>query len=153
MEEVVWSLSPKNDSLSSLISRIEDAAADLCFQNNIYLEFSSDLTEQTRTISESERKNVYLIFKEFLNNSIKHAEPSKIELSFKKNNNKLIMKISDDGKGFDIESIKNKSFGGNGLNNFKKRAELINAEMYFESKPGKGTTIEIKLAQMSHSIK
>ncbi len=151
MEEVVWSLSPKNNSLSSLISRIEDMAAEICYQNSILLEFNKSVEDADESIDEAVRKNIYLIFKEFINNSVKHSEASKIKLSFSGSHQTLKMKISDNGKGFDFQNIKSKSVGGNGLTNIRKRAELLNAEISFASVPGEGTFLEIELTQMSHS--
>ena len=150
MEEVVWSLSPKNNSLASLMSRMEDVGAEICYQNSIVFEFTKSVEDSNETITEDIRKNTYLIFKEFINNSVKHSGASKIKLDFSGNLRSFSMKISDNGRGFDLNNAVAKTVGGNGLENIRKRAELMNAGISFFSIPDQGTFLEISLTQMGH---
>lgn len=87
------------------------------------------------------------IFQEACNNIIKHAEADRIDLDLIYKNNHLLMKITDNGKGFDVAAAKNKKEirRMSGLKNFETRAKLINAELSIISFPTKGTTINIRI--------
>ncbi|MCG7860231.1 ATP-binding protein, partial [Flavihumibacter sediminis] len=79
-----------------------------------------------------QRKNLYLIFKEAVNNAVKYSEASNLEIEIKRNGNKVVMEIRDDGKGFDqgtVGSSNRVSLSGNGLNNMKNRARELNGEI------------------------
>lgn len=90
-----------------------------------------------------ETKTVILrITQEFLQNSIKHAGSNKITANIIKLDQKLQIMLSDDGKGFDVESSIGKGFG---LMNMKKRIELIGGSYHMQSEPGKGTTLTIEI--------
>jgi signal transduction histidine kinase len=81
-----------------------------------------------------------MIIKESINNSIKYAECSVIELLIKNNGGKLSISISDDGKGFD----KNETTSGYGLRNMKHRAGEIGYHAEINSSPGNGTLIYLE---------
>ena len=84
-----------------------------------------------------QRKNLYLIFKEALNNAAKYSGTEKIAVSIKEENKKLLFTLQDFGKGFDASSIKK----GNGLDNMQNRAKELNGELDIASATGEGTTI------------
>ncbi|MCF8379535.1 MAG: PAS domain S-box protein [Bacteroidales bacterium] len=81
---------------------------------------------------------------ELINNSIKHANANKISISFKHNLEILKVCISDDGRGFDLSTIKN-SETGFGLMNIESRIQKIGGEYLYNSIPGKGTKAEITI--------
>ena len=77
-------------------------------------------------------------------NALKYAEASEINIFIQQNGNQLAIKISDNGKGFDFQKEKNKSFG---LQNIQSRITAINATINLETAIEKGTvyTIQIEL--------
>jgi signal transduction histidine kinase len=87
--------------------------------------------------------NVFRIIQEFSNNSIKHANCSNITCKLKVNlNNKtLIIELIDNGIGFDFEQVKY----GFGIQNMKKRANLMNAKISITSKVGSGSKLKLYL--------
>jgi len=145
MEEVVWALSPRHDSLGALVTRLEETAAEACFQAGLRLEFSADILDAEEKIGEKIRKNVYLVFKETVSNSIRHSGAETISCRIAGSSETLELEISDDGKGFDPEAASRRSIGGNGLGNIRKRAGILGAELTLRSEPGKGTTLRLKL--------
>ena len=82
----------------------------------------------------------FRIFQEFVSNTIKHAKATDLKTNLKYLDKELIMSISDNGKGFELE--KNKSMGI-GLLNIKNRAELIKAEAQIESEIDGGTSLTL----------
>jgi signal transduction histidine kinase len=86
-----------------------------------------------------QRRNLYLIFKEALNNAVKYSQCTQIDLILNLKNRFLKLELIDNGKGFDLENIKR----GNGLNNLEKRAKEINGQIDIKSEPGKGTRVNL----------
>ncbi len=85
---------------------------------------------------------LYRMVQELLNNALKHSEAKEITIHANLDrNNRFILTISDDGKGFDVaEKLKDMDDTGNGLLNLQERAKVINASIEFQSLPGKGST-------------
>ena len=77
---------------------------------------------------------------EFFSNTVKYSEAKNLSVKLNYLEDKLIIVASDDGKGFDIETVQK----GSGLLNMKSRAKLINTEYSLNSKVGKGVTLELK---------
>ncbi len=90
------------------------------------------------------KKNVLLrITQEFMQNSLKHARCSNINIQLKSSPETfLVLKIKDDGVGFDYAKL---AADGIGLKNMKKRTEIIGGEFNLESKPNFGTMLTITL--------
>ena len=105
--------------------------------NKINIDFLSE------GINENLEQNVQLILfrviSELINNTLKHANANKILISIKEENKKIIIKISDNGSGFN----KNFAIVSNGLNNMQKRIEEIGGTFNLESEINNGTTISI----------
>lgn len=87
--------------------------------------------------------NIYRIIQEFINNSLKHSQFSKLELNISQKENSIFIFIKDNGKGFDMESTTK----GNGIFNIKTRLHALNSSYKFESKFGKGTKLEFTINQ------
>ncbi|WP_035804490.1 sensor histidine kinase [Lunatimonas lonarensis] len=95
-------------------------------------------------VLQDDNKKLILIrlVQECLNNSIKHAEPSLIEIHVAEQEGTLHLEISDDGKGFDLT----KASSGLGLRNLQSRMEAIAGSLSLDSTPGLGTRIHMSLA-------
>lgn len=89
------------------------------------------------------KKHLLAITEEVMQNVIKHAQATHVSIEIKKTKDTIHLIISDDGKGFKTKRRRK----GIGLDNMKRRAEQINAKLNIKSKPGKGTTIVIKLKE------
>jgi signal transduction histidine kinase len=88
-----------------------------------------------------EKRDLFLVFKEAINNIAKYANATLVKTKLSLNNNKLILYIEDNGEGFDIENAD----GGNGLNNMQKRAEALNAKFKIASMFNSGTTVTLEM--------
>jgi signal transduction histidine kinase len=86
--------------------------------------------------------NVYRVMQEAINNALKYANPNQIAIDVTKIDDKVSVKISDNGVGFDLKTIEK----GNGLNNMQKRIESIGGVFSMQSEVGTGTTISILLS-------
>ncbi|GBD91430.1 sensor histidine kinase LiaS [bacterium BMS3Abin04] len=132
MSDVIWSIDSRNDTMESLVDRIQNFAQSFVEQKDISLEFVNQITDMKKSLKIDFRQNVMMIAKEAINNSIKYSDCSKIKIVLSYKNNLFEMIISDNGKGIDFENIKR----GNGLKNMKMRADLIDAEIEFINKEG-----------------
>ena len=117
-------------------------AYELLGAKKIEFRFVADSSVANMKLSMEARRNLYLIFKEATNNLVKYSEASKAMFSIKGEQGKLVMMITDNGKGFDS----NKETEGNGLKNMRKRASEMGAVLLIDSIPGNGTTIKLEMA-------
>jgi signal transduction histidine kinase len=108
---------------------------------NISLTFDNQIVSNKNLFTMEQRKNAYLIFKESINNIVKHAQASKTDVKIWSENNQIMIRIEDDGIGFDT----NENFEGNGLQNFEQRAEECDMTIKIDSEMGKGTTILLSI--------
>jgi signal transduction histidine kinase len=79
-----------------------------------------------------------------VNNAVKHSGASTLSIDLSANHEKLIIKIVDNGKGFNAEKIKKES-AGFGLKNLLSRVDILKGDLYLASEPGKGTTYTIEI--------
>lgn len=140
MSDMVWSINPRNDSMSKTIIRMREFFTELFELKNIEYNFIENVQEGL-TLSVDQRKNIFLIFKEGINNAAKYSDASLVEVSLLQDDAVLILKIKDNGRGFDKNAITK----GNGLWNLRERAKEINGIFTVTTTPGQGTTIELKL--------
>jgi len=90
---------------------------------------------------------IYRIIQESFNNISKYAESTEVSLDLYRKDNKVFVRVKDNGKGFEIDNIsKNKKAGtGFGLINMKERAELVGGKAEINSKPGEGTELLLEI--------
>ncbi len=90
---------------------------------------------------------LYRMIQEILNNILKHADASEITIDMRYTSSEFILKIKDNGKGFNLEASEARSINdsGSGLKNLQKRAQLVGATIQIHSQPQEGTTILIIL--------
>ena len=86
-------------------------------------------------------RQVYLIFKEAINNAARHSGASQVDVLLDRADNRLTLRVTDDGRGFDA-SAEN---GGNGLTNMRKRAATLGGRLEFSSACGQGATVALSL--------
>jgi signal transduction histidine kinase len=141
LNDIVWLINPGQDSLQKLMQRLEDYAIQIAAVKNIRVKSNLNGYNTENILPAQTRRNIYLLFKEAINNAVKYSEASMLELAIHQNSSLLEIKISDDGKGFDIDTIKM----GNGLNNMQKRANELNADFNIYSEINEGCTISVKI--------
>lgn len=137
MSDIVWMVNPKLDSLHDLIIRLKDSYGEFLSQLGISFRINKFERMNNVKIPMDYRQNLFLIFKECINNSVKHSNCSRISLDAVVKGSVLKMTLIDNGKGFDITDVKY----GNGLKNMKSRAAAIGGKLNINSSPGKGTII------------
>jgi len=146
MSDIVWAINPKYDEITNLQNRMRKFAIELCAVNQITPEFIWNEQAQFNIPMET-RRNIYLIFKEAVNNAVKYASCKTITIRLEENKHNLTMLIIDDGIGFDMAAqLDDQRMNlGNGLKNMRFRAKEIGGTLEINSTPGKGTSILFKL--------
>lgn len=137
VDEIIWSVSPVNDSLPGVLIRLREYAQPLAESQKIDLRWISDPALEHIKPSMEVRKNLYLIVKEAINNLAKYSEADQAALRFRLDRKILKVEITDNGKGFDATQNSNR----NGLKNIQKRAAEINGSLQIKTAPGMGTTL------------
>lgn len=140
MDDIVWSIDARNDKLGDLTDRMQDYANNVLLPKNIDFSITINGINGAEETSLEIRQNLYLIFKEAINNAAKHSDATQIHVSFLKKNDEYTLKIEDNGKGLP-ENVRP---GSHGLKNMKLRADRIKATIEFVNKNGLQITIKGK---------
>lgn len=142
MSDIVWSINPANDTIENMLVRMKQYAAEMMEPKNLGYHFSVDEKVAKTKIGLETRKDIYLIFKESINNAVKHSNCKNIEVQMNIRRKHLILTVADDGVGFDVTLLNG---SGNGLRNFRERAKTIGATVSIISQREKGTTIQLNV--------
>lgn len=137
MNDMVWSMKT-DDDLMPLGTRIKNFGAELLTLKDIHCSY--DIDEDVFKLFKfyEERKNILLFIKEAINNIAKYSSATKATIILKRiEGRKVILKIEDNGIGFDAASIKN----GNGLKNLKARIEELKGKFSLITAPGRGVKL------------
>jgi signal transduction histidine kinase len=125
MGDLVWAINPKNDGGDRLLQRMENFAADLCAVKGVTFSFQSDPKMNNLSIGIETRRNIFLIFKEAINNALKYSGCTQLNVQVFLEGNKLFMRVEDNGTGFDVSAQAN----GNGITNMHARAAEIGGRL------------------------
>lgn len=140
IRDMIWTLDPKKDSLYQTVIRLQEFGDRLFEHTGIQFQTSGNTAAVDRFQMEPDvRRQVLLLFKEAMNNCLKHSNATKAGLEISVSNHFANFLFHDDGDGFTGTAEKQ----GYGLKNMKARADKISAEFYIESKPGGGTRISV----------
>jgi signal transduction histidine kinase len=98
-------------------------------------------------LSSEIRHNLFLAFKETLNNTIRHASASEARITLQPEQGGFLLTVTDDGQGFDpsAKATRNRPGGGNGLRNMHQRLAQIGGSCEIQSAPGAGTTVRFRV--------
>lgn len=139
LRDMIWILDDSGDTVYDLLERIKKFAVPVTVANNVHLQYTTDEKCRHLVLSKNEKRNLLLIAKESINNSLKYAQCTNITIHIECKKGLLYMSITDDGKGFVVSSHTE----GNGLGNIHFRAKQIGYTAIIESGIGKGTQVSV----------
>lgn len=142
MRRIVWALSSGQDTLGDLVAYVRGVAGELIDATDAELETEQRIRTPEHELTVDQRKHLTLFCKEALHNAAKHADASKVLLRFEQDGALLRVRISDNGRGFDPDTLPGT---GTGSNSMRERASALKAVMSVDSIPGKGTTIALDM--------
>lgn len=148
LDEIVWAVTPRRDTLNSLVEYVAHYANEFLEKTDVRCRLDLPESVPEIALSSEVRHSLFLVVKEFLNNSVKHAQATEIFISMKFRDAKLAVEIRDNGRGFDPSQLAKGQ--GNGLENMRKRIEQLGGASELESSPEQGTRLwfEVRLAQL-----
>jgi signal transduction histidine kinase len=150
MDEIVWAVNPRNDTLENLVTYLSHYAVEYFQNTNVECELRLPPEIFHHALSSETRHNLFLTFEEALNNVLKHAAASKVKVEMTVNALEFEIKVADNGKGFEAPSAAANlpprgGRGGNGLKNMCQRLVAVGGECLIVSQPGAGATVAIRI--------
>jgi len=140
MDDIIWSVNPQNDLLSSLVVRLREYAIPVCESKNITFNMNVDESIYSMKLEMDERRNIFLIVKEAINNAVKYSNCSLLSVIFVLKHKLLEITVTDNGCGFDTAVRR----GRNGITNMEHRAKQIGMEFTIQSEKNKGTLLMLR---------
>lgn len=142
LKEIANNLSPHLLKNYGLVKAIENLAGQLFDGSKINVSVNAAFDENL--ISEEMKISCYRIVSELMNNSLKHANPTEIQLKMNLTNQYLHLHYNDNGQGFtNFQNNKNEPVTGMGFNNIISRTKSLKGMYHIETSPGNGFSIEI----------
>ncbi len=139
MDDIVWSINPKNDSMENLLLRVKRFAAQLFEARNIDYEIHINQNVEQIKLPMEFRQNVYLILKEAINNLVRHSHCTRASIEVSQQQSILKLCVTDNGLGFDVNTMPI----GNGIISMKNRAAGMKMDLQINSGKGHGTSIQL----------
>jgi signal transduction histidine kinase/ligand-binding sensor domain-containing protein len=140
MRDIVWSIDPNIETLGEALPRMLHYASGLLEARDIELEAAVAPEVEQLKLDMQQRRDIYLIFKEAVNNMARHSNASRARIRFDLDGHTLRMTVQDNGSGFDTLA----PGGNNGLRNMQERARRHQWRLNIRSIPLQGTTIILK---------
>lgn len=141
LDDIVWSINKENDTVEQTVARMRRYAAEILEAANIHYSLHSDKEIANRKLNMEIRRDLFLLFKEAINNIYKHAKATHVEISVWLEKKNLQLQIRDDGTGFDTTAPTHR----NGIKGMHARVKKWKGHANIKSEPGKGTLLHISL--------
>ena len=145
MDEIVWAVNPRHDTMESLSGYLERFAQDLLAAAGIRCRLDMPVQFPDWRLTAEVRHNVFLAFKEALHNVVKHAAANEVRIVLTLKKSAFELMVADDGRGFDYRNgtpnDPRRISAGNGLGNMSRRLREIGGHCDIESVPGQGTKV------------
>jgi signal transduction histidine kinase/ligand-binding sensor domain-containing protein len=153
MDEIVWAVNPKHDTLDSLVTYLGRFAQHFLSAAGIRCRLDVPVHLPDWTLTAETRHNVFLAFKEALHNVIKHAAATEVRVSLELQSRGFTLLIADNGRGFAPELLGGRTgapeglrlAAGNGLVNMRKRLEEIGGRCEVDTAVGEGTRVKLSV--------
>lgn len=148
MDEIVWAVNPRHDTLESLATYLEKFAQDWLAGAGIRCRLDLPLQFPKWHLTSEVRHNLFLTFKEALHNVVKHSQASEVSIHLTLKEKSFELTMEDNGQGFTVEEAKKnistapgRAASGNGLENMERRLAAIGGSCKIQSAPGIGTKV------------
>jgi len=145
LDEIVWAVNPRNDSLASLTSYMCQFAEQFLKPTRIRVRFDVPAQIPDVHLNSDQRYNLFLAFKEAMHNAAQHSGAAEIRLGIEAANGHLRVSVEDDGSGLTPDRETNLPEGADGLANMRQRMERMGGQCLIAGKAGSGTRVSLTL--------
>jgi signal transduction histidine kinase len=142
MGDIVWAINPKRDRVGDLLQRMRRFASDTFTGKDIDLSFIAPDIGRELALAADLRREVLLIFKEAVNNIVRHARCHRVDIDVCIERDWLVLHVADDGQGL---STSNGLDEGHGLLSMQDRAVRLAGRLEVDSVPGRGTRLVLRV--------
>jgi signal transduction histidine kinase/ligand-binding sensor domain-containing protein len=142
LDEIVWAVNPKNDTVPSLARYLCQFAQQSLLPGGIVCRLEVALDLPDAPVGAEQRHNLFLAFKEALNNTLRHSGASEVRLEIVRDGRTLSVTLADNGRGFALGPVVADS---DGLVNMRARLAALGGSCVVTSEPGRGTTVVLRL--------
>lgn len=142
ISDLIWAVKPHPDYLNDMADRMREYAQKFLDAKDIDYQLNIPRNLPVMEMDIEARRNTYLIFKEAINNALKHSECTRMDISLLADPEKMTLLVADNGIGFNVAE---KISSGVGLGSMHKRAADIGAELKITSVAGQGTKVSFLL--------
>lgn len=139
MRDIVWLIRPGEETWQQMLTRFRETAAKLLRAHDYTFTVHGEAQDDRLPLAF--KRDLFLIFKEVLNNIVRHAEATKVEVEIDCKRSRLQLRIADNGKGFN--NLDQEFREGNGLRNLRMRAQAIGGSLRVRSALGEGTSVHL----------
>jgi signal transduction histidine kinase/streptogramin lyase len=143
--DIVWAIDPLRDDLGSLVSRLRRFGSDLFEPAGVRFAIVAPADAAAIQLGAAERRDLYLLLKEGLNNAAKYAQATRVSIAVAAVPEGLRVELVDDGRGFDSAAPERavERGGGHGLRSMRERAARLGGRLAIERVAGGGTRLKL----------
>lgn len=151
MDEIVWVVNPRNDTLENLTAYLSHYAVEYFQNTRIESELRLPREIPPCPLSSEMRHNLFLAFEEALNNVLKHSAATRVKVEMAVHGPEFEITIADNGRGFEVSGLptgngrERGGRNGNGLRNMRQRLADLGGECLIASRPGAGATVTLRI--------
>lgn len=138
--ELVFVINPHSDRFSEVQTYFREKGREFLEEARMSSRFELPPAENDPVIPPQIKRHLYMLYRECLNNIVKHANADRVNVIFRLEDHQFFLEITDNGMGFDPEHARK---SGNGLKSMRARSEKIGAKITIESRPGAGTRLQV----------
>ena len=147
LDEIVRNMHVHDEELDDVVARMRRYAGEFFENGHPTFIMDVDDTISSKQLELEKRRDLFMVFKEILNNIKKHAGANHVSIEINIKGKDFLMKVKDDGCGFDIDAFTDR----NGIRNIKSRMNKWGGDANLISEKGAGTTIIVQLPMEKNS--
>jgi signal transduction histidine kinase len=144
LDEIVWAINPRHDSLESLANYLSQFAQQHLALAGVRCLLDVPTVLPSVPLTAEVRHNLLLTVREALQNAVTHAAATEVQLALKLNEDGISVTVADNGRGFEPQAV---PAAGDGLQNMRRRLQTIGGRLEIDSQPGRGTTVSLFVPQ------
>ncbi|MCC7517714.1 MAG: ATP-binding protein [Verrucomicrobiae bacterium] len=145
LNEIVWAINPANDSIESFFSYLGEFTQDFLQAAGLACRLDLPIAPPSLLLDAHVRHHLCLATKEALHNAVRHAQAKEVRLSATLEGDRLVVAISDDGRGFEPSAVPDAAGGHDGLTNLRVRMAEIGGSFHQQVEAAKGTRIVLSV--------